>query len=108
MIPLLAALSNCESTCDVTAGSLADLPFLKRVFRRVFASRFRSVRFSLWRTHLTAALMLGTKGRVPDFALRDKRMGLQRRPGDHLLVGSIAAGGDPALVDRLPDRAVRL
>src|SRR5665213_2671757 len=75
MIPLLAALSNWASTDDVTAGSFADFAFLKRVFKRVFASRFRSVRFSLWRTHLTAAFMLGTKGRLPRLRLGFNRRG---------------------------------
>src|SRR6266851_3296156 len=69
MIPLAAALSNCASTEDVTVALFADFAFLQRVFRRVFVSRFRCVRFSLWRTHLTAALMLGTRGRIPRRAL---------------------------------------
>ena len=60
MIPLAAALSNCDSTVD--ADSAPVLAFLKRVLRRVLVSRFRLVRFSVWRVHLIAALMFGKLG----------------------------------------------
>src|SRR6202161_2698256 len=100
MIPLRAALSYWASTDELTAGSFADFAFLNRVLRRVFASRFRSVRFSLWRTHLTAALMLGTKGRLPRLRLGFNRArplsGLRARDLD---IRRVAGAGDPSLAD---------
>src|ERR1700694_4497512 len=110
MIPLAAALSNCASTEDVTVALFADFAFLKRVFRRVFVSRFRSVRFSLWRTHLTAALILGTKSRLPQ--LRPPVQGpagrLDRCVSDDVLVGGVPARRDAAFIEPAPHGAVGL
>src|SRR5471030_1752297 len=62
MMPLRAALSNCDSTADTVSSPF--VAFLKSVLRRVFTSRFRLVRFSDWRVHLMAALMFGKVGSV--------------------------------------------
>src|SRR5579872_2617190 len=60
MMPFCAALSNCASTDLLTSASCAETAFLYTVFKRVLTSRLRWVRLPVCRTHLTAALMLGT------------------------------------------------
>src|SRR5579884_270913 len=98
MMPRFAALSNSDSTADTTLASWALFAFLNSVFRRVFVSRFRSVCFSVWRTHLTAALIFGTRSSLSQIGRAGPAFG--GRFGD-VRVRGVAARRDPALPDRV-------
>src|ERR1700761_7926558 len=103
MIPLRAALSNCASTELACSG--LDFAFLNSVLRRVFRSRLRRVRRSVWRCHLIAALIFGTPSRIPKIRSRGKALG--RRCCEFAVAG-VPAGRDEAGGNRVADRAIGL